>query len=57
MLHEIVDYLKRTKMPETTFGRRVASDPRLVGDIRWGRTPRPAMVERIRAFMAENPEG
>ena len=39
-------------MAPTTFGRRVARDPRLVLDMRNGRCLRPAMALRAEAFMA-----
>lgn len=52
MLTEINEYLRRTKMAETAFGRLVANDPRLVRDIRNGREPRSAMKALIRALIA-----
>ncbi len=53
LLERIDQYLQRTGMRSTTFGRRVAKDPRLVGDMRLGRTPGPAMTARVEAFIAE----
>ncbi|URW75510.1 hypothetical protein M9980_13415 [Sphingomonas donggukensis] len=50
-------YLKATGMPPTKFGRGVANDPRLVGDMARGRVPGPDMVARIKAFIAAHPEG
>ena len=57
MLHEITDYCRRTGMKETSFGRKVVQDPRLVGDLRRGRTLRPRTAERIRQFILAHPEG
>jgi hypothetical protein len=41
LLRMIEDFLCRTGMPWTKFGRIVAHDPRLVGDMRNGRSPGP----------------
>lgn len=51
LLHRINQFLARTGMPWTRFGRLAAHDPRFVGDLRNGRTPRPATAERIEHFM------
>lgn len=52
LLIEIDRFLRRTAMPATKFGRLAVSDPRLVGDLRRGRQPRPQMVARVQAFIA-----
>lgn len=57
MYNEIVRYLERTGMKETSFGRKVVQDSRLLSDMRRGRTLRPRTVERIRQFIADHPEG
>lgn len=44
-------FLKASGMAATTFGRKVAKDPRLVFDMRRGREPGPRMVARIDAFI------
>jgi hypothetical protein len=49
---KIERFLRQHDMAPTTFGRRVARDPRLVLDMRNGRCLRPAMVTRAEAFMA-----
>jgi hypothetical protein len=46
-LHRIERYLSATGTPWSRFGRIVASDPRLVRDMRNGRMPRPTMHARI----------
>lgn len=50
---EIEKFLRRTAMPATRFGKLAVGDPRLVRDLRNGREPRPKMVARIEAFLAE----
>ena len=49
---KIERFLRQHDMAPTTFGRRVARDPRLVLDMRNGRCLRPAMVVKAEAFMA-----
>jgi hypothetical protein len=49
---KIERFLRQHDMAPTTFGRRVARDPRLVLDMRNGRCLRPAMVLKSEAFMA-----
>ena len=49
---KIEQFLRQHDMAPTTFGRRVARDPRLVLDMRNGRCLRPAMVLKAEAFMA-----
>lgn len=52
VLHEISAYLRRTGMPPTKFGRLAVNDPRIVHDLRRGRTPGPRMTARLRSFIA-----
>lgn len=52
LLRSIENFLRCTGMPWTRFGRLVAHDPRLVGDMRNGRTPRADMIRRIETFIA-----
>jgi hypothetical protein len=56
ILREIEAFLKRTRMPWTQFGRRVAHDPRLVGDMRRGRVPGADLTKRITDFMDDYDE-
>jgi len=51
LLRQIEEFLKKTGMPWTKFGRIVAHDPRLVGDMRNGRSPRPDLASRIETFI------
>lgn len=50
---EIEDFLRRSRMPETRFGRLAVNDPRLVSDMRRGRQLGDAIRARIAAFIAE----
>lgn len=51
LIRKIEKFIENTGMPVTKFGRLAAQDPRLVGDLRNGREPRTAMVQRIEHFM------
>jgi len=53
LLRQIEKFLRETGMPWTRFGRLAAHDPRFVGDLRNGRTPRPEMEARIARFIAD----
>lgn len=57
LLRQIEDFLNKTGMPWTKFGRIVARDPRLVGDMRNGRSPRPDLADRIKSFIQSFQEG
>lgn len=51
LLYKIEQFLRRTGMPWTRFGRLATHDPRFVQDLRNGRTPRPATVSHVEHFM------
>lgn len=51
LLFKIQNYLRRTGMPETKFGRLAVNDPRLVGDLRRGRSPGIRMTARVERFI------
>lgn len=51
LLRKIENFLRRTGMPWTRFGRIVAHDPRLVGDMRRGRCPRSDLATRIETYI------
>lgn len=51
LMRKIERFLARTGMPVTKFGRLAAHDPRLIGDLRNGREPRPSLSSRIEHFM------
>ena len=52
LIRQIETFLRRTGMPWTKFGRLAAHDPRFVGDLRNGRTPRPETEARVERFIA-----
>lgn len=52
MLVEVDRFLRASGMSATRFGRLAVGDPSLVRDLRRGRTPRPATIARITAFLA-----
>lgn len=51
LLFKIQNYLRRTGMPETKFGRLAVNDPRLVGDLRRGRSPGTKLSARVERFI------
>ena len=51
LLRKIERFLRDTGMAWTKFGRLAAHDPRFVGDLRNGRTPREDTERRIEEFM------
>ena len=51
LLPEIDRYLRETGMSPTRFGRRAVNDPRLVLDLRAGRTPGPRVCARVQAML------
>jgi hypothetical protein len=54
ILARVEAYLRANDMPRTKFGRLAVGDPRLVGDLRNGREPRPRTLARIEAFMTSH---
>ncbi len=51
LLTRIEHYLRRTGMPPTRFGREAARDPRLVHDLRRGRTVGDRLLRRVTAYI------
>lgn len=51
LLRRIERFLRQTGMSWTRFGRLAAQDPRFVGDLRNGRTPRARTEARVEHFM------
>jgi hypothetical protein len=45
-------FCKSAAMPVTTFGRFAFGDPRFVLDLQLGRTPRPAALLQVAAFIS-----
>lgn len=52
LLREVERCLRKQNITASRFGREVASDPRLVFDMRRGREPRPVTAARVMAFIA-----
>ncbi len=52
LIRRIERFLRDTGMPWTRFGRLATHDPRFVGDLRNGRTPRPETQARVEHFMS-----
>src|SRR3982074_2777847 len=53
ILGEIRDYCRATRTAESTFGRRVVNDGKLVSRLRDGARTPPAPLDRARAFLPE----
>jgi hypothetical protein len=53
LLLKIDRYLRETEMPVTRFGRLAVNDPRLVRDLRRGRSPGAKIAARIEAFIEQ----
>ena len=51
LIRKIEKFLRCTGMPATKFGRLAAHDPRLVQDLRNGRSPRVRTEQRVEHFM------
>jgi hypothetical protein len=51
LLREVEKFLRHNDTAPTRFGREAVGDPRFVLDLRNGRDPRPATVERVRAYL------
>ena len=48
---QIAEFLRRTQLTPSEFGERAIGDRKLCGDLRRGRSPRLATVDRVLAFM------
>ena len=51
LIRRIEQFLRKTGMPCSTFGRLAAQDPCFVADLRNGRMPRRATEARVDLFM------
>lgn len=51
LLRDVEKFLRISHTPPTRFGRDAVGDPRFVFDLRNGRDPRPATVQRVRAYL------
>lgn len=57
VIAKIDDFLHKTGMPWSRFGRLATGDPRFVEDVRNGRTLRPRTEQRVAAFINTYREG
>ena len=53
LLLKIERHLRRTGMPPTRFGREAARDPRLVCDLRRGRSVGDRLAARVLAYIEQ----
>ena len=51
LLREVENFLRASNIPPARFGREVMGDPRFVFDLRNGREPRSATINRVRKFL------
>lgn len=51
LLHTVEQHIRATRTPPTRFGRESVGDPRFVFDLREGREPRRATVERVMRYL------
>jgi hypothetical protein len=56
LLYRVEKYLRATRTPPTRFGREALGDSRFVFDLRSGREPRSATVQRVLDFLAAHEE-
>ena len=57
LLRRVEEFLKRSGMPPTRFGRQAVRDPRLVFDMRNGREPHRRLARRIAEFIDAEERG
>jgi hypothetical protein len=55
LLRRIETFMRATRMPPATFGRRAVGDSNFVFDLKNGREPRPRLVRKVDAFIAAYP--
>ncbi|MBA3677045.1 MAG: hypothetical protein H0W74_06520 [Sphingosinicella sp.] len=51
LVRRIERHLRTSRTPPTRFGREVVHDPRFVLDLRNGREPRPATINRVVKYL------
>jgi hypothetical protein len=52
LIADVDDFLKRTGVPESTFGRMAINDWKLVRSLRAGRRVWPETEQKVRQYMA-----
>jgi len=53
---DVEDFLTSTGMAPTVFGREAVRDPNFVFELREGRAPNLALVDRVMSFMRDQKE-
>ncbi|MBV8685397.1 MAG: hypothetical protein JOZ90_01920 [Alphaproteobacteria bacterium] len=56
LLMRINKYLRRTGIPASRLGRHAVNDPKLVFDMRAGRSLGPRIQQRLRAWLDDRDE-
>src|SRR5712671_4654311 len=56
LLHDIAQYCHRARIAESTFGRLAVNDGKLVGRLRLGGRVTTETVDRVRGFIARQPQ-
>ncbi len=56
LLRDIAEYCRRAKMAESTFGRHAVNDGKLVSRLRLGARVTAGTIERVRTFIAREPQ-
>lgn len=51
LLEKVEKHIKHRRMPPTRFGREAVGDPSFVFDLRDGREPRRATVEKVERYL------
>lgn len=54
LLRRIEAFLKATRMPPATFGRRAVGDANFVFDLKNGREPRSKLSRKVETFIADH---
>jgi hypothetical protein len=54
LLQRIERHLRASKMSPTRFGREAVGDPNLISQLKDGREPRAATVQRILDYLNDN---
>lgn len=54
LLQKVERHIRERRMPPTRFGREAVGDPRFVFDLRAGREPRSATVDRVTRYLERN---
>ena len=54
LLHRVEKYMRATRTPPTRFGREAVGDSRFVFDLRAGREPREATIQKVLCYLRRN---